>query len=99
MSVGAFAGVDGEQEREVGVVAVEQEQLPQIVDVVARYCRKQCIELVVGLIEERTVGVRKDGSELSHLASHGWQVPAIEHDRERKVAHALAFAQSAQAIA
>src|SRR5665213_1184002 len=99
MGVGAFAGVDGEQERKVSVVAVEQEQLPQIVDVVSRHRRKQRIELVVGLIEERTIGVREDGSELSHLASHGWQVTAIENDSEREVTHALAFAQSAQAIA
>jgi hypothetical protein len=35
--------------------------------VVARHRRKECIELVVGLGEQRTVRVRKDAGELADL--------------------------------
>ena len=59
MRVRLLAWVDGEEKRKVGVVGVEQVHLAEVLGIVAGDGRKECIELVIGLGEERTIGVRE----------------------------------------
>ena len=63
----SLAGQDGEEERQVGVVAVEQVQLAEVLRVVARHRSEERIELVVGLGEQCAVRVGEDTCELADL--------------------------------
>ena len=99
MLIPSLAGQDGEEEREVCIVAVEQGQLAKVLRVVARHCSEECVELVVGLREERAVCVGEDTGELANLPIERGPVAVEEDDGKREVAQRLAVAERSQAIA
>ena len=99
MWIGLLARVDGEEKGQVGVIGVEQVHLAEVLGVVARNGRKQRIELVVCLGEERTIGVREHPGKLAHLLIDRLEVGAVKHNRQRKIAECLAVAERPQALA
>ena len=82
MRVVFLALQDGEEKREVGVVAEQHVHLAEVLRVVAGDDGEERIELVVGLGEERAVRVREDGGEVGDLPVDDCLVLAIENDGE-----------------
>src|SRR5271166_3995444 len=66
MRVRLFAGKDRKQKREVGVVRVQQIQLPEVHCIIARYGGEISVQLVVGFREQIAVRVGEDASKLGH---------------------------------
>jgi len=58
-----LAGKDRKQERQVGVVRVQQKQLAKVQRIVTRHSGEVGVQLVVGFRKQIAVGVGKDASE------------------------------------
>src|SRR5208282_2611806 len=94
-----LAGKDRKQERQVGVVRVEQIQLAKVQRIVARHDGEIGVELIVGFRKQAAVAVGKDARKLgSKLLQFGFRA-AVEDNRQRELAQRLTVAQGAQAIA
>src|SRR5208283_1184546 len=64
--VGLFAWKDRKQERQVGVVRVQQVQLAEVHRIVARHGGEIGVQLVVGFCKQIAVRVGEDASKLGH---------------------------------
>src|SRR5208282_5657396 len=64
MLVRLFAGKDRKEERQVGVIRVQQIQLAEVERIVARYGSEIGVELVVSLRKQIAIRVGEDASEL-----------------------------------
>jgi hypothetical protein len=72
--------MDRKKERKVRIVRVEQEQLAQIVSLVARHDGEVGIELVVGLREETAVGA---GEYTQHVGEDPYPTSSCRRHRGR----------------
>src|SRR6266849_645761 len=66
MRVRLLAGKDRKQKRQVGIVRVQQIQLPEVERIVARYGSEIGVQLVIGFGKEIAVRVGEDASKLGH---------------------------------
>src|SRR5208337_2041864 len=99
MLVRLFPGKDRKEERQVGVIRVQQIQLPEVHRMVARHSGEISVELVVGFRKQIAVGVGEDSSKFGSELIEFHARAAIEHNREREIAKRLTVTESAQAIA
>src|SRR5208282_1541564 len=99
MRVCLLARKDRKEKRQVGVVRVQQIQLPEVRFVVAGHDGEVHIELVIGLGKELAARVREESRELAHSPVHRALVEIVEDEREGEFAERLTVTQSTQAIA
>src|ERR1700722_11042748 len=99
MGIRLLAGKDGKEERQVGVVRVQQIQLAQVEHIVSRYGGEVRVELVGGFGEQVAIGIRKDADELGPGVIEFNSRMSVQNNGERKPAERFPVAQSTQAVA
>ena len=100
MRVPLLAGIDGEQERQVGVIRVQRPLLAQIELPVAGHGGKEGIQQVVAFFIQQAVMGGEQFLKLGNGVLHLHAVFVVDHDRERELAERFALhAERRQRIA
>jgi transcriptional regulator with XRE-family HTH domain len=84
--------------KEGSVVAVEEQEPPEVLRIVARHCRKESVELVVSFGEQRSICVGEDAGKLANLPVQHCTAAIVENDGKRELAQRLTVAESAEAV-
>src|SRR5271170_7954663 len=98
MRIRRFAWEDGEEKREISIVAVQEVETTEILNIVPRHRREEGIELVVGFGEEIPVGIGEDAGELADQAIDNGLFAVVENNGQREVAQRLTIAQGTEAV-
>src|SRR5882724_11570140 len=89
LAVPGITGVQGEKKRQVGVVGVQQIQVPEVEGVVSRDRGEKGIQQVVALSIELGVMHAKDFVELRRCQFDCGEIAVVEDDRKRKKAEEI----------
>ena len=82
MPIARVATVECEEERKIRVVGVEQVQVTQVEDVIARNRREECVQHVVLLLVELRIVNAEDFVEFGARPVHFGKVEVIDDDGE-----------------